>query len=300
MKTAALIFNPVAGGGRARRKLDKAMRLLESSGYQISLLVTREPGEATRLARESVAERRDLVIVSGGDGTINEVVNGLARTTTPMAVLPSGTANVLAKELGLPWDVQRAAELIPRCTGKRIALGLLVPTDNPERQRYFLCLGGAGPDGEMTHALNPAFKLKAGILAYWMEGFRQLFRYTFPRFQVISNGHSLEASMVVVGRTKHYGGPFQITTGAELFEDSFEVVAVTTRSPLRYLSYLPALWLGTLRGMKGIHSWKATELRCVPNGTAVRAQVDGEPAGTLAAEFRIVPDALTLMVPPRA
>ncbi len=300
MKRAALIFNPVAGGGRSRRKLDQAIHLLERSGYQTSLLVTREPGEATRLARESVALRRDLVIVSGGDGTINEVVNGLARTDTPLAVLPSGTANVLAKELGLPRDVLRAAELIPRSTGKRIALGLLVPAANPEMKRYFLCLGGAGPDGEMTYALNPAMKLRAGILAYWVEGFRQLFRYTFPRFQVISNGHTLEASLVVVGRTKHYGGPFRITTGADLFEDSFEVVAVTTGSRLRYLSYLPALWLGTLRGMEGIHAWKATELRCVPNGTPVRAQVDGEPAGTLAAEFRIVPDALTLLVPPRA
>ncbi len=304
MTDAALIYNPAAGSGRLRRhRLEQARRILARAGIETSLLLTREPGEATQLARQAVAAGRQMVIVSGGDGTINEAVNGLAGTQVPLAVLPAGTANVLAKELRLPWDVRRAAALIPSAKMRRIALGALVPCSEPQGRRYFLCLGGAGPDGALVHAVDPRVKQKAGILSYWLEGFRQLFRYTFPRFRVISDGHELEASLVVVGRTKHYGGPFRITTGAELFEDSFEIVAVTTRSPLRYLGYLPALWFGYLRRLEGVHHWKASALRCEPSGNGfgaanqIYAQVDGEPAGGLAVEFRIVPDALTLVVP---
>jgi diacylglycerol kinase family enzyme len=150
----------------------------------------------------------------------------------------------------------------------------------------------------MVYSLSAGLKKKAGILAYWMEGVRQLVRYSFPRFRVSSHGRELEVTLVVVGRTKHYGGPFRITTGADLFEDAFEVLAVTSRSRARFISYLPALWLGYLRRMDGIHTWKATELICLPPADAVAySQVDGEPFGRLGVKFSIVPDALTIVVP---
>ena len=299
MTDAVLIFNPTAGGGRSEeRHIDEARKILARAGIETSLRPTLSRGDATRLARDAVAEGRDMVIVCGGDGTINEVVNGLAGSRVPMAILPSGTANILAKELGLPWDIGKAAKLVSSGKPRRIALGLLSSSVNGNASRYFLCVGGAGPDGAMCHALDPGFKKKTGILAYWMEGVRQLFRYSFPRFRVISAGRELEASMVVVGRTKHYGGPFRITTGADLFEDAFEVLALTTRSRMRYLSFLPALWLGYLRRLEGVHTWKTNELVCQPGDDGIAyTQVDGEPSGHLGVKFTIVPDALTLIVP---
>jgi len=303
---AALIFNPVAGGGRLRRQihhLDEAQKTLSHAGIDTTLLVTGEPGDATEFARESVADGYELVIASGGDGTVNEVVNGLAGSNVPLAVFPSGTANVLAKELRIPWDVRRAAELIPRSRPHRIALGRVTALDGSRAPRYFLCLGGAGPDGVMVYSVNLGAKEKMGVLAYWWEGFRQLVRYSFPRFRVASGERELLASLVVVGRTRSYGGPFEITTGASLFEDSFEILALTTSSPLTYLVMLPSLWLGRLRGRPDVHVWKTAAVRCetvAGNGAApvpVYAQVDGEPAGRLGVEFRIVPSALTLMVP---
>ena len=123
---AALIFNPAAGGGRLRRQmhhLEEAQKILFHSGIETTLLVTGEPGDATEFARQCVTDGYDLVIVSGGVGTNNEVVNGLAGSHVPLAILPCGTANILAKELGIPWDVRRAAELIPRARRLRIALG---------------------------------------------------------------------------------------------------------------------------------------------------------------------------------
>jgi YegS/Rv2252/BmrU family lipid kinase len=317
VKHAALIFNPAAGGGRLRRQihhLEEAQKTLARAGLETTLLVTEEPGDATEYARQSVADGYDLVIASGGDGTNNEVVNGLAGSDVPLAILPSGTANVLAKELGIPWDVRRAAELIPHSRPRRIALGRMEPIGpagdhagrtNGSAPRYFLCLGGAGADGALVYSLDLGAKLKAGILAYWLEGFRQLLRYRFPSFRVSSPEHSLEATLVVVGRTKHYGGPFQITTGASLFDDAFEIVAVTARNPLVYLSYLPGLWFGYVRRLRGVEAWKTDRLRCeAPAGNgavpqSVYAQLDGEPAGRLGVEFRIVPAALTLLVPER-
>ena len=300
---AVIIFNPLAGRDRRRRaqQLDPARQVLARAGIDAELETTTGAGTATALARRAVEQGRQLVIVCGGDGTVNEAVNGLAGSQVPLAVLPAGTANVLAKELGIPWSIPRAAELIPGGTLRRVALGLATPLQASGARRYFLCVGGAGPDGVMVYSLNPALKLRTGILAYWLEGLRQLVSYRFPRFRVTAAGREVESTLVVVGRAKHYGGPFRITIEADLFEDQFELGVLTTRSRWRYLSYLPALWLGRLRQMEGVHFWKATSVRCEPLGEGpVYAQVDGEPAGRLPTEFSIVPDALTLVVPGRA
>jgi len=307
MKNSLLIHNPRAGNGGSRRHraLDESRRVLFAAGIETTLVEVSAPGDTSELARRAAAEGRDLVIVCGGDGTLNEAVNGLAANPggrqVPLALLPGGTANILAKELGLPWDFPRAAALLARATPKPIALGLATPLEAPEKRRHFLCVAGAGPDGAIVHAVDLGMKERSGILAYWYEGARQVFGYGFPRFRVRAGGRSVDASLVIVGRTKHYGGPFRITTEASLFEDEFELTALETQSALRYLSYLPTLWLGKLRGAPGVHFWKADSLVCEPLGVEpVYAQVDGEPLGGLPVEFRIVPRAITLLVPEKA
>ncbi len=300
---AAIIHNPLAGSGHRRRsrQLDAARRVLAAAGIEADIQATAQAGAATTLARQAVEQGRQLVIVCGGDGTVNEAVNGLAGSQVPLALLPAGTANVLAKELGIPWDIAQAAALIPRSKLARIALGVAQPLASGRAPRYFLCVAGAGPDGVMVYAINPALKQRTGILAYWLEGFRQLFRYRFPMFRVAAAGREMECTLVIVGRTRHYGGPFRITTEADLFKNEFELLLCTTRSRLRYLSYLPALWLGRIRRMPGVHFWKTASLRCEAlSGARVYAQVDGESVGRLPVEFRIVPDALTLVVPQAA
>lgn len=300
IRNAVIIHNPLAGAGRRQRaqEIEAARQLLAAAGIETDVQATSGPGAATRLARGAAAEGRQLVIVCGGDGTLNEAVNGLAGSRVPLALLPAGTANVLAKELSIPWSIPRAAALIPRARLARIALGQAAPLGREGPERYFLCLGGAGPDGVLVYSVSTAAKQRAGILAYWLEGFRQILRYNFPKFRVRTADREMEATLVVVGRTKHYGGPFRITTEASLFEDQFELAVCTARSATRYLSYLPTLWLGRQRQLRELHFWKTASLRCEPLGAEpVYAQVDGEPAGRLPMEFRIVPDALTLAIP---
>jgi diacylglycerol kinase (ATP) len=306
IKDALLIYNPTSGGRRHRRfqEIERAARILKDAGITTEIAATTATGSAQAIAQQAVQQGRAMVIVCGGDGTVNEVVNGLAGSSVPMALLPAGTANILAKELRIPWDIPRAAQLIPDGVIRRVALGLATSTngshsaDLPSSGRYFLSVAGAGPDGAIVNAVNAELKKRAGVLAFWAEGVRQLVQYDFPQMRVRSNGQDHLASILVVGRTVNYGGPFKITTGANLFEDSFEFLTNSTRSRLRYLACLPALWLGKLRSMDGIAAWKHTEVICeTANGAAVYAQVDGEPIGTLPLSFRIVPDALSLITP---
>jgi diacylglycerol kinase (ATP) len=281
-------------------QIDAARRIFREAGIETELHETTEPGEATRLAKRCVEQSRQLVIVCGGDGTVNEAVNGLACSHVPLAVLPSGTANVLAKELGLPWNLPRAAKQIALAPYRRIALGLAIPEKSSGEPRYFLSLAGAGADGALVSAVRPEIKRKSGILAYWQEGFRQLTQYNFPLFRTMMADGPIDASLVIVGRTKHYGGPFKITTEADLLRPEFELAFVTTRSAWRYLAYLPLIWAGRLRTARHVHFFKASSLHCDSQSSSpVLIQVDGEPAGCLPVDFQIVPDALTLAIPDR-
>lgn len=275
------------------------------------------PGGATDLARKAVLDGRQLVLACGGDGTLNEVVNGLAGSQVPLALLPAGTANVLAKELGLPWHIEKAAALVARSEFRRIALGLVTNQESRAgtltatngspatsakypRGRYFLSVAGAGPDGAIVYSVHAGLKKGAGTLAYWAEGMRQLAQYDFPQFRVMAGDKTIDATLIVVGRTKNYGGPFRITTEADLYSDSFELMVCTTRSRFVYLAYLSLLCAGRLRSARHAHFLQASSVRCEPlvPASPARVQVDGESAGALPAEFRIVPDALTLAVPP--
>ncbi len=196
IKDALLIYNPTSGRRRHRRfaEIEQAVRLLKDAGIATELAPTKGPLSAKGIARAAVVQRRGMVIACGGDGTINEIVNGLAGSQIPMALLPAGTANILAKELRIPWDIPHASRLIPDGVVRRIALGIAIPTsDNhstemPREGRYFLSVAGAGPDGAIVNAVSHGLKKTAGVLAYWAEGARQIVRYNFPEMRVRSGG----------------------------------------------------------------------------------------------------------------
>lgn len=301
IRDALLIVNPTAGRARALHSgpLERARKILAQQRIESEVAPIDGPGSGRELARRAVRDRRQMVIVCGGDGTLNEVVNGLAGSTVPLALLPAGTANVFAKELGLPWNIERAASLIGGSRFKRIALGHVTSAELGGDGRYFLSLAGAGPDGVMVRAVNQSLKDRTGTIAFWIEGFRQLAVYRFPRFRVNFDNESCEATLIVAGRTKHYGGPIQITTGADLYGNDFELMLCSTNSRWKYLSYVPLLLAQRLRGTRDIRFVRAKELRCEPiDAEPIWVQVDGEPAGRLPADFQIVRDALTLAVPP--
>jgi YegS/Rv2252/BmrU family lipid kinase len=297
---AAIIYNPTAGGGKRAwaDALRQVERVLRDAGVAAEMLATSAPGDATRLARQAARERCDLVIVAGGDGTINEAVKGLAGSQVALAVLPAGTANVVARELQLPLDLPSAMKKILRGTRRRIALGLAVSPLGKFPPRHFLSIGGAGTDAALMAAVDKKTKLRLGVAAYWLKGIEVLARYGFPKFRVHSDGREEIATLIVAGRTKHYGGAYQVTTRADLLENAFEMLTIGAASPWDYLRGLPTLFTGGVRGLACAHTWMTTAARCEAlDGARVLAQVDGEILGELPVEFRIVPDALTLVFP---
>src|SRR5258707_2992634 len=217
LRNALLIHNPTAvNGGKARRRLlDEARRICALSGIEAELQETRGPGDATAMAERATREGRHLVIACGGDGTLNEVVNGLAAEQNghrvPMALLPGGTANVLAKELRIPWDIPGAAEKLVHGEIRDVALGLATPLKEPGKKRYFLSVAGAGPDGMIVYAIDLDLKARVGSLGYLWQGGRAGFRYKYPHFRVVTGNEKLDVSLVVVGGTKHYGGAVSST-----------------------------------------------------------------------------------------
>jgi diacylglycerol kinase family enzyme len=289
-RNAALLYNPAAGRGRRRREreLDRAVDLLGACGIRVARIPTTGPGSATALARAEVAAGRDLLIACGGDGTINEVVNGMAGSAVPLAILPAGTGNVLATHLALPWDIWRAAEYIPRGVVRRVSLG-------KAGTRFFACLAGAGADGHLFYRLNqlPAGDLK--YARYFWEGYRQLWLYDFPWFEVQVNDEVIRATQLIVSRVKHYA--FPLAPAADLFRDDFEVCVIGTRSRFRYFLYSFAVFVDKLDSFPEVRRFPAHVVRAVARAGRVRVETDAESAGELPMEFTVVPEALALVVP---
>jgi len=290
-RNAALIYNPAAGRGRRKREreLDRAAHLLDAYGIRVQRFPTTGPGSATALAREQVAAGCDLVIVCGGDGTINEAVNGLAGSRVPLAILPAGTGNAAATALGIPRDIWRAAEYIPRGVVRRVALGRA-------GDRYFVCFAGAGFDGHGVERLNRLGPLRFKFLRGALEVYRELWLYDFPAFDVHIGDQTYSATQLILGRLKYALLP--VTPRADLFGDDFEVCLITRHSPLRFVLYPLAVLTRTLEYFPEVRYLRARQVRAVPREGRVLVETDAESAGELPMDFAVVPEALSLLVPP--
>jgi diacylglycerol kinase (ATP) len=256
---------------------------------KIETVATTKPQEASVLAREAVSSKANLIIACGGDGTINEVVCGMAGSRVPLMVIPVGTANVLAKEIGLARDWMRSADLIKTGVVRRISLG-------KANERRFILMAGIGVDAGIIATLNYGLKRKLGEGSFWIAGFKQLLRYSFTPFQLRINEETYSATFAVISKAKNYGGPFQITSQADLFSDEFDICLFQSRSRWRYLHYLGHVALGRHLSLPDVRYLKAKTVEA-RGDSHILIQVDGELAGTLPQRFSVEPDALSLMVP---
>lgn len=295
---ASLIYNPFAGGLRRRsHALKSATALLADQGVPVEPIPTTGPGTAGDIARAAIEDGADLVLVAGGDGTINEVVNGMAHSEVPLGILPAGTANVLASELGAGKTMEKAAQALLGCTEERVALGLLSKGSSVP-PRYFLLMAGIGLDAEIVYDLNLALKDRLGKAAYWIAGLRKLGR-RLPGFSVEVAGSVFRAGFALVGRVRNYGGDLEIAPTISLFDDEFEIVLFEGDNSFRYLGYMVGVGCGRHPKMRGVTILRARRaMFLAPADPRVHVQVDGEYAGKLPARVEIVPRALTLLVPP--
>lgn len=268
------------------------MVALAAAGIEPQLIATSRPGEAIEMARNAVEEGADLVVALGGDGTINEALNGVVYTNVPLAALPGGTANVLSVETGMGTRPAKAAAMLELCVPERVSVGRL--TSAKGERRYFLLMAGAGLDAQIVWDVHPGLKAAAGKLAYWIAGFRQM-STRLCEFDAHVNGRTYRCGFALASRVRNYGGDLEIARSASLFEDDFEVVLFEGANPFRYLKYLLGVAAGDISKMRGVRVFHAQRVEL--EGPA-RVQVDGEYAGELPVTLEIIPRAVTLLLPP--
>jgi YegS/Rv2252/BmrU family lipid kinase len=287
-----VIGNPAAGQS-GRSVIRSAAGFLRRHAPRVEVGMTRARGDAEALCREAVEAGADMVVAAGGDGTINEVVNGLAGSRAALGVVPLGTANVLALELGLPLDPERACRLILDGAPRAVLPGLA-------GGRRFLLMAGAGLDAEVVYRTSLSWKQRIGKAAYVASGLRALMTGPRPRLTVEAAGlPSLEGAGAVIGRSSRYGGRFSVTPGASLGEPLLQVCVFTRRGRFDLLRYTWGVTRGRHTTYDDVSIFKAPRVT-VSSAERVHVHADGDLLGTLPMEFGVCDEPLRIIVPPRA
>lgn len=289
-RNALVIYNPTAGRRRQRR-LEAVIAGLSALGCRHHLLRTSARGDAEDAARHAAERGFDLIVVAGGDGTVNEAANGLANASSriPLAVVPLGTANVLAAEIGLEATPQAILGMIANGRRRTIRLGKTYG-------RYFVLMASAGIDAAVVQGINLTFKRRSGKLAYLVETLRQGLSYDFPEFRVTVDGVAYPARMAVACKARCYGGPFQVAPAADLGDEKLHMVLLQRGGLWALLRYGLALATGRL--------WRLPDVRVVA-GTAISidgprgspVQADGDLVGALPLQVAVSDRVIELVVP---
>jgi diacylglycerol kinase (ATP) len=296
MRNALLIANPKAGRGSATTRqaaIQKFCELLKQRAVHVEVQTTAGPNDAARLAAKAARDGFRDVIVFGGDGTINEALQGLVGTDVRLAIWPCGTANVLGRELRLPRQLDRLADIV--ATGKvQNAYASCATIESTGEKRHFLLMAGIGIDAAIVDCVRPALKRRAGKAAFWYSGLEILAHWRPKTFSVEIDGQSYPATFAALGKTPRYGGNLAITPRARLDRPDFEICLISSTQRLRYLKLLPfALFSGMPETMKEICFLHASKARATGDGVLV--QVDGELIGCLPMSFAVTPHVVQLV-----
>lgn len=283
-----VIYNPIAGR-RRRRFLSRVLEALERRGLSVRLEPTRRRGDAEALARGARAGGADRVVVAGGDGTINEALNGLEGPVPPLGIVPLGTANVLAHELGLGARAEAVAAAIAEGSPRAVTLGLV-------NGRRFSMMAGVGFDAHVVRDVSPRLKRAIGKGAYAVETLRQLFVFAPRTYDLRIDGAAHRAASVIVCNGHYYGGKFVAAPAARLDAPEFQVVLFGRAGRLAILRYALALAFGRLPALADVTILPARTVEIAgPTGEPVQA--DGDILAHLPARFDAVPEAAKLVGP---
>jgi diacylglycerol kinase family enzyme len=298
-RNAFLTYNPAARGldGGRITGIDRAVKILRHAGHEVETVPTEGPDSAAGLVADRIRGGADLILVAGGDGTVNEVVNGMIGEQVPLGILPAGTANVLATELGLTGNWIDVARDVGRWVPRRIPAGLLT-TGLEGRRRYFLMLAGIGLDAHIVRNVDPNLKRFQGKLSYWLAALGEFAR-TLDEFEVLAAGARFRVGFALASRVRNYGATLELTPQAGLLRQDFGLALFEGSNTFRYLEYLAGALSNRLDRTSGVSLLHVQSAEFLPLGDAkVFIQVDGESAGCLPARIDLIPDALTVLCPP--
>lgn len=292
-RSMLLVFNPTAG--RRRGRLDAILRNLRARGWEVALQETTGPADATRIAREE-AGHYDVLAVAGGDGTLNEAANGLATRGSPvmepaplLAVLPFGTANVLAHEIGLGIDEARITDAAAGGRPTEIYLG-------QANDRRFLLMAGVGFDAAVVAGVGSVLKRRLGKGAYVWRMLVELVRYSFPVFTVTIDGAAYPCASAIVAKGHFYGGRFVCAPDAKLTDADFQVCLFLSAGRLAVLRYALALGMGRLHKLRDVKLVRGRDIR-IDGPVGAPVQGDGDIIAALPATLSIVANPITVLYP---
>jgi diacylglycerol kinase (ATP) len=288
-----VIHNPVAGW-RRRHRLWAVIERLEHRGCLVDLRETTRRGDAEAFASAALADDYDRMVVAGGDGTINEAINGLADRRLPLAVVPLGTANVLAAEIGLGVGSSGVARAIADGPATTVALGRIRGADG--RMRRFSMMAGIGFDAHVVARVDPVLKRWTGKFAYVLASLLQLRDHKDQLYDVTVDGHRHRAASVIVAKGHFYGGKFVVAPAARLDEPYLHVCLFGRSGRWAVIRYALALMAGQLHRLADVTLIRALKVEVDgPSGEPV--QVDGDLDGQLPVTIDIDDRALRLAVP---
>lgn len=286
----AIIYNPKSGKQLERSStVEHFARLLLQNGYRVLVRPTSYSGHASILAQEAVSESVDLIVAHGGDGTLNEVLQGVVGSKVALAVWPGGTANVVAQDLKLPRTPETILKLIKLNHTVRVHVGRA-------GSRYFFFSAGIGLDAEVINNVDAQLKKQIGKGAFWLAGMAHLLKWHPTPIEIQAQGRRYNGTFVAIGKSFGYGGTLSLTPHASMVDPNLDVCIFTGQSKLQYLNYLVACFNGQQLQMDGVYYFKTKSLTATAS-TPLPVQVDGEVVGQLPMQFELVPDAVSLLVP---
>lgn len=308
MRKVALLYNPLSGSRHNRRlaAVKSAASVLRNAGIEVLVTPTQPAGGTAVQVTEAIAQGCETVFACGGDGTAHDILQSLVGTETALAIIPLGTANALAHDLGIPLTPAAAAQAALTAKPKRIAVGQAHYQDiygNPS-SRYFTVTLGIGADAHLFHKLDSSLKIRFGMLAYYAQATWLWLTLNMQTFAAEFTGddrqpRTAEVSELLAVRIRYFGGVLrELAPGASLDRDDLRLVLFRTRSRLQYLRYIVRGLAGAQWQVNGIELMHSTKVMCTLTGDSpVYLEADGEILGTLPAEISVIPNALTILVP---
>ena len=289
MNNTVVILNPAANGERANRWRAQVETLARDS----TICATSHPGEAEGMARRAAREGFEKIVAAGGDGTINEVVNGLAGSGATLGLLPMGTVNVFAMELGLPsHDLEFCWQIIEGRNTRLVDL----PNANG---KYFVQLAGVGLDAQVVKETSATLKRNFGPLSYLISA-AQIAARQPPRLVIESEDSSVrEGSFVLIGNGRRYGGPFPFFKNAVMDDGLLDVVAFKQLGYLEIIKYLQDVFFSSEINLPEVEYFQTRHLR-ISSDEEVPVELDGELMGNCPVEFRVQPRTLRVLAPAAA
>jgi diacylglycerol kinase (ATP) len=307
MRKAALLYNPLSGRRRDRRLKDveAAAAVLRDGGVEVLTSPTLGPAETGHQAREAIQQGCDTVFACGGDGTIHDALQGMVGGLGTLGIIPLGTANSLACDLGIPLDPALAARAALSAEARRVAAGKIVCSglSGSRVSRYFAVTAGVGGDAELFYRLAIQAKHRFGMSAYVLQGLYLWLTLTMRYFEVVFPDDSRErVTGLLAVRITEFGNVLRkLAPGAALEHNWLRLVLFRTSSRVRYMQYAIRGWLRHDWEVPGVRLLDANQISCrtlsAGDQRRIYVEADGELLGTLPVEISIVPDAFSLLVP---